>query len=76
MDMAKSIHHGAAITSWEKNFDVEDGHVVPHPEPGSILFEKDVMLAAALAKSLKVDLPLTQGTAKTAAQWLKSWGPA
>jgi 3-hydroxyisobutyrate dehydrogenase len=71
LDMAKSISTGAAVITWDRYFDVEDGKVViPHHEPDDILLSKDVQHAAALAELLDMDLPLIKGTAATARAWI------
>lgn len=73
MDMAKSVNSGAAVASWDRVFTIEDGQPVHKPEPDDILLSKDVQHAAALAESLGLDLPLTQGAAATARRWIESW---
>ncbi len=73
LDMARSINSGAAVMSWDRVFTIADGQPVHKPEPGSILLDKDVQHAAALATSLGIDLPVTQGAAKTARDWLAGW---
>ncbi len=74
LDMAKSVNSGAAVTGWERFFTIEDGQPVHHAEPDDILLSKDVQHAAQLAKSLGLDLPLTQGAAETARRWIESRG--
>ena len=74
LDMAKSVNSGAAVAGWERFFTIEDGQPVQHPEPDDILLSKDVQHAAELAKSLGLELPLTQGAAETARRWIESRG--
>jgi 3-hydroxyisobutyrate dehydrogenase-like beta-hydroxyacid dehydrogenase len=73
LEMAKSISSGATVANWERCFDIDDGQAVHKQEPESILFDKDIHHAAALAKSLGLDLPVTQGTAKTVTEWQRIW---
>ena len=73
LDMAKSINTGAAVTNWEKSFTVKDGQPEHIPQPESILFDKDIHHAAALAESLGLDLPLTKGAKATISAWQKAW---
>ena len=73
LDMAKSISSGATVSNWERCFTIEGRQAVHKREPESILFDKDIHHAAALAKSLGLDLPLTRGTAETVTRWQESW---
>ena len=71
LDMAAAEDSGSLIANWEKAFTLEGGHAVP--KPASNLLNKDVGLAAKLAESYDLDAPVTQGSARTAAVWVKSW---
>ena len=73
LEMAKSISSGATVANWQRCFTIEDRQAVHKREPESILFDKDIHHAAALAKSLGLDLPVTQGTARTVTGWQDSW---
>ena len=71
LDMAAQEDSGTLIAHWDRGFIIEDGHAVP--KRATNLINKDVRLAAELAESYKLDTPLTQGSARTAAQWVRSW---
>jgi 3-hydroxyisobutyrate dehydrogenase-like beta-hydroxyacid dehydrogenase len=71
LDMAASEDSGTLIANWDRAFTIEDGHAVP--KRATNLLNKDVRLAAELAESYNLDTPLTQGSARTAAVWVKSW---
>jgi 3-hydroxyisobutyrate dehydrogenase-like beta-hydroxyacid dehydrogenase len=71
MAMAVAEDGGSATSRWERAFDVVNNHAVPRP--ASNLLNKDVHLAAQLAKILGVDTPLIQDASATAAKWVAEW---
>ena len=59
------------LSLWEDIFIFENGHA--RHRPATNLFNKDVLLAAKLAKSYEVNAPMSQGAAQTAKQWVAEW---
>ncbi len=71
LEMASMQDSGSLIANWDRAFTIEDGHATP--KRATNLLNKDVGLAAQLADSYNLEAPLTQGSARTAAIWVKSW---
>ncbi len=71
LDMMKTEHTHPALQRWDSIFSIANGHVVPRP--ASNVYDKDVALAAKFAASRKLDTKITQGAAKTAAEWVSAW---
>ncbi|MFT5539254.1 MAG: 3-hydroxyisobutyrate dehydrogenase [Alphaproteobacteria bacterium] len=71
LDMSTEIDQGSTVSRWKGSFDIEGNHAVPRP--ASNLLNKDVHLAARLAKTLGVDTPMTQSASDTAARWVANW---
>ena len=61
----------STLCHWEKLFTIENRKA--RPRPATNLFNKDVFLAAELAARQGLDLPLSQGAARTAKQWVQAW---
>jgi 3-hydroxyisobutyrate dehydrogenase-like beta-hydroxyacid dehydrogenase len=71
LDMATEIDQGSTVSRWKGSFDIEGNHAVPRP--ASNLLNKDVHLAAQLAKVLGLETPMTQSASDTAARWVANW---
>lgn len=70
-EMAAAVDQGSTVSRWEGAFTIEDGHAVPRP--ASNLLNKDVGLAAELARALSLKTPMTQAAADTAKVWVAGW---
>jgi 3-hydroxyisobutyrate dehydrogenase-like beta-hydroxyacid dehydrogenase len=73
-EMAASVDQGSTVSRWQSSFEVEGNHAAPRP--ASNLFNKDVGLAAELARALGLKTPMTQAAADTAAVWVAGWEKA
>ena len=71
LEMERATGTTAPVKRWEKIYMIENGHGTHRPSTN--LFNKDIVLAAKLSESYKLDAPVTQGTARTAMQWVKYW---
>ena len=71
LEMERQTGTTAPVLRWEKIYNIENGHA--RHRPSTNLFNKDIVLAAKLTETYALDAPLTQGTARTAAQWVKYW---
>jgi 3-hydroxyisobutyrate dehydrogenase-like beta-hydroxyacid dehydrogenase len=71
IDVLVADDRGSLIAQWRKIISIE-GHQTAIL-PASHLLEKDIALAAELARSYGLDLPVTEGAAATAARWVKAW---
>jgi 3-hydroxyisobutyrate dehydrogenase len=74
LDMAAAVDQGSTVGRWQASFEMVGNHAMPRP--ASNLFNKDVGLAADLAKVLGVKTPLTQAAADTAKVWVAGWEKA
>lgn len=70
-EMTASVDQGSTVSRWQGAFSIESNHAVPRP--ASNLFNKDVGLAARLARGLGLKTPMTQAAADTAAVWVAGW---
>jgi len=73
-DMASDVSHGSTVSRWSGAFSVEGNHAVPRP--ASNLLNKDVGLAADLARAYGLKTPMTQAAADTAKVWVAGWEKA
>jgi len=73
-DMAADVSHGSTVSRWSGAFSVEGNHAVPRP--ASNLLNKDVGLAADLARVYGLKTPMTQAAADTAKVWVAGWEKA
>jgi 3-hydroxyisobutyrate dehydrogenase-like beta-hydroxyacid dehydrogenase len=71
LDMAAAVDRGSTVGRWQATLSVEGNHV--EPRPASNLYNKDIGLAADLARVLTVRAPMTQAAADTAKTWLEGW---
>ncbi len=74
LDMAAAVDQGSTVGRWQASFEMVGNHAAPRP--ASNLFNKDVGLAADLAKVLGLKTPLTQAAADTAKVWVAGWEKA
>lgn len=70
-EMAAGVDQGSAVARWQNAFAMEGNHAAPRP--ASNLLNKDVGLAADLARALRVKAPMTQAAAATAKIWVRGW---
>ena len=61
----------SALSQWSKLFAIENGKA--KARPATNLFNKDVLLAAALAETQGLDAPMSKGAAQVAKLWVKEW---
>lgn len=71
LDMAAAVDRGSTVGRWQATLSVEGNH--PAPKPASNIYNKDVGLAAELARKLRVSAPMTQAAADTAKAWVAGW---
>jgi 3-hydroxyisobutyrate dehydrogenase-like beta-hydroxyacid dehydrogenase len=71
LEMQIATRPGSAVTEWEDNFRIENGHA--RHRPATNLFNKDVKLAAKMSEKYGLDAPITQGAARTSVKWVESW---
>lgn len=71
LDMAAAVDRGSTVGRWQATLSVEGNH--PAPKPASNIYNKDVGLAAELARKLRVNAPMTQAAADTAKTWVAGW---
>jgi 3-hydroxyisobutyrate dehydrogenase-like beta-hydroxyacid dehydrogenase len=70
LEMMRRVYTGPSIERWERTFDVTRDD----PAPGALnnVFEKDVPLAAQLARQYGLKLPVTQALAAEAARLVEA----
>ena len=71
LEMAAAIDQGSTVSRWQGAFTMQGNHAAPRP--ASNLLNKDVGLAAELARSLGLDAPMTRSAAATAKVWVTGW---
>jgi 3-hydroxyisobutyrate dehydrogenase-like beta-hydroxyacid dehydrogenase len=71
LDMAAAVDRGSTVGRWQAALSVDANDV--SPRPASNLYNKDVGLAAELARALGISAPMTQAAAATAEVWVKEW---
>ena len=70
-EMAAAIDQGSTVSRWQGAFNMAGNHA--EPRPASNLLNKDIGLAAALARHLGLTTPMTQAAADTAKAWVAGW---
>lgn len=68
LEMAASIDQGSTVSRWQGAFSIDGNHAAPRP--ASNLLNKDIGLAADLARALGLRTPMTQDTAEV---WVAGW---
>jgi 3-hydroxyisobutyrate dehydrogenase len=71
MEMMEVEEHHSLVAQWRKLFDFDTTPARLRPFPN--LFDKDIRLAAELAKSLGMRTPALQGAAEGARLWTEDW---
>lgn len=71
LEMMEAEEYASLTKQWKKIFSFDTGRAALRSATN--IFNKDVHLAAEFARSLSLDAPLTQGTARTATKWVKAW---
>lgn len=71
LEMAASIDQGSTVSRWQGAFSIDGNHAAPRP--ASNLLNKDIGLAADLARALGLRTPMTQAAADTAEVWVAGW---
>lgn len=71
LEMQLATRPGSALSEWEDNFRIENGHA--RHRPATNLFNKDIVLAAKMADIYELDAPITLGAAQTSKKWVASW---
>jgi 3-hydroxyisobutyrate dehydrogenase len=71
LEMEKATGNEGPVMRWERIYAIENGRA--RHRPATNLFNKDIKLAAELAKTYKLDAPMTQGAARTSARWVQEW---
>ena len=74
LDMAVATDQGSAVARWERAFAIQDNHALPRP--ASNVLNKDIGLAADLAKASGLKSPITQAAADIAKVWVAGWETA
>ena len=70
-DMAAAVGHGSTVSRWSGAFSVDGNHAVQRT--ASNLLNKDIGLAADLARAYGLKTPMTQAAADTAKVWVAGW---
>lgn len=71
LEMAAEVDQGSTVGRWKSSFALEGNHAAPRP--ASNLLNKDIGLAADLARKFGVAAPMTQAAADTAKVWVAGW---
>lgn len=66
----RRIGHDSVLNRWQKTFDPSGQD--PVPKAGRNVMNKDIPLAAELARRYGIDVPLTQELARAAARVVKA----
>ena len=66
LEMMRQIGHDSVLNRWQKTFDPSGKN--PLPKSGRNVMNKDIPLAAELARLYGLDVPITQELAKSAAR--------
>lgn len=74
LEMVAAVDRGSTVGRWQASLTIEGNH--PLPRPASNLYNKDIGLAADLARVLGVRSPMTQAAANTAKAWVAGWEKA
>jgi len=70
LEMMREIGHDSILNRWQRTFD--PGGNNPLPRSGRNVMNKDIPLAAELARQYGLDLPITQELGKAAARVVKA----
>ncbi len=70
LEMMRQIGHDSVLNRWQKTFDPSGKS--PLPKSGRNVMNKDIPLAAELARLYGLDVPITQELAKSAARVVKA----
>ena len=73
LEMMRQIGHDSVLNRWQKTFDPSGTN--PLPKSGRNVMNKDIPLAAELARLYGLDVPITQELAKAAARVVKANTP-
>lgn len=73
LEMMRRIGHDSVLNRWQKTFDPSGKN--PLPKSGRNVMNKDIPLAAELARLYGLDVPITQELAKAAARVVKANTP-
>lgn len=71
LDMVAAVDRGSTVGRWQSSLSIEGNK--PLPRPASNLYNKDIGIAADLARTLGVRAPMTQAAADTAKVWVAGW---
>jgi 3-hydroxyisobutyrate dehydrogenase-like beta-hydroxyacid dehydrogenase len=71
LEMARATDNGSTIARWKRAFAIVENHAVPRP--ASNVLNKDIGLAADLARGFGLETPMTQSAAETAKVWVAGW---
>lgn len=71
LDMVAAVDRGSTVGRWQSSLSIDGNH--PVPRPASNLYNKDIGLAADLARAHGVRAPMTQAAADTAKVWVAGW---
>jgi len=66
LEMMRQIGHDSVLNRWQKTFDPSGKN--PLPKSGRNVTNKDIPLAAELARLYGLDVPITEELAKSAAR--------
>jgi 3-hydroxyisobutyrate dehydrogenase len=70
LEMLRRTGHDSVLNRWQRTFDPSGEN--PVPRSGRNVMNKDIPLAAELARRYGLDLPITQALAKAAARVVKA----
>ena len=70
LEMMRQTGHDSVLNRWQRTFDPSGEN--PLPKSGRNVMNKDIPLAAELARLYDIDVPLTQELAKAAARVVKA----
>ena len=73
LEMMRQTGHDSVLNRWQKTFDPSGEN--PLPKSGRNVMNKDIPLAAELARLYGIDVPITQELAKAAARVVKANAP-
>jgi 3-hydroxyisobutyrate dehydrogenase-like beta-hydroxyacid dehydrogenase len=73
LEMMRQIGHDSVLNRWQKTFDPSGKN--PLPKSGRNVMNKDIPLAAELARLYGIDVPITQELAKAAVRVVKANAP-
>jgi hypothetical protein len=73
LEMMRQTGHDSVLNRWQRTFDPSGEN--PQPKSGRNVMNKDIPLAAELARLYGIDVPITQELAKAAARVVKANAP-